>query len=710
MPEILIESATFTEDVTVVTGGDARTAANLKPAFQSLANRTRYLNQSWFPVANAKSLGCIGNGTADDTVKAQLAIDTAALFTKRVYFPPGTYKITSGLIGYSDLTIELAPGAVLDFSTAPDGTMCLSAAGTEAATLALAADGAEGATVVTLASVTGLAKGDLIRVSSTTVFDDFNTDSELGELVRIESVAAPLVNLETPLRSTYTVAATAVVSKVTPVKNLTIQGGTIRGGGTLDASGVDRDHVGFRVFLGENVAVHNVRFERCDLTSAWLWDTIESKVVGCHFSHQWNDNEAYGVSFDNACQDCIAYGNTFVDVRHSMTTANSTATRGITRRIVFANNTVNDSSKARGGSGGDSIDTHGAAEDIFILGNSVFKSSGGGINVECRRAKIHDNFVAETADYGIIYHNETDFEGEVSICGNEVRNATWEGIRANMPTRGANQTKNRSVVINNNQVSGARIGIYVLNSTGTAQMTAVSCVGNVVKGCTSSSGSIYLQNVDGGTVVGNVVSEPTDLTQQLIRLRDCQNCTVVGNTCRHMTGATGVGIYINASGPSNCTNICITGNLVTGFTPSNLRGVVIDDDATNCTVATNHLKGCNTAIVPGIGAGHDIPSVITQIATIATGVVTLTSGYIRELVVDTEGALPTDDLFTINGGVAGQIIVVRTLNSARDVTLKNGGGGNLLLGADFTLLTGNDTATLQFNGTSSWRKLAAATN
>lgn len=708
MPETLIEAEIFTETIDVPVGGDDRKAASLKTAFQGLTNRTHYLNRSWLPVSNALSFGCKGDGIVDDTLKAQAAIDAANALTKRAYFPPGVYRLTAGLVFYSDMEIELAPGAILDFSETAPVTPCLSGAGTEAAPLTLTTNGVEGNVGVTLGAVTGLAKGDLLRVSSDTVFDQYNTNSEIGEIVRINSVAGLVVALETPLRSTYTTAANAVASKITPIRNVTIRGGTIRGGGTVDASGVDKDQIGIQCFLGENIVVEGVKFERCDLQGIWLRDVIESKVLACHFSVEWNDNEGYGVSVDNACQDVIVADNTFRDVRHSITTANSTATRGITRRIWFVNNTVNDSAPARGGSGGDAIDTHGAAEDIFIIGNSVFQSSGGGINVECRRAKIHDNFVSNTADYGIIFHNETDLEGEVSICGNDVRNTAWDGIRVNMPTRGANQTKNRSVIVANNKVAVTRIGIYVLNSTGSNQMTGVVVSGNHVKQASSSSGSIYLQNVDGGSVVGNVISEPTDVAQTMLQVRDCRDVVVSANVCRHATSATGVGIYINASGPGNCTDIAVRGNRVIGVTPVSLTGVTLHNDTTNCVVDGNALRGCNTAINPGTGTGHDIPSIVTQIATIASDAVTLASGYIRELVVDTEAAAATDNLSTISGGVVGQIIVIRTLNSSHDVTLKNG-TGNLILGADFTLLTGNDTATLQWGGTF-WRKIATATN
>jgi len=91
--------------------------------------------------------------------------------------------------------------------------------------------------------------------------------------------------------------------------------------------------------------------------------------------------------------------------------------------------------------------------------------------------------------------------------------------------------------------------------------------------------------------------------------------------------------------------------------------------------------------------------------TISNGAITVTSNY---HIVDTEGATATDDLTTINGGITGQWLFLRTANGARDVTLKNG-TGNLILGADIALLTTGDCILLLCIG-ASWLKVAFGDN
>jgi hypothetical protein len=67
--------------------------------------------------------------------------------------------------------------------------------------------------------------------------------------------------------------------------------------------------------------------------------------------------------------------------------------------------------------------------------------------------------------------------------------------------------------------------------------------------------------------------------------------------------------------------------------------------------------------------------------TISAGAVTVTQSY---HVIDTEGDAATDDLDTINGGVDGMRLILRSADSARDPTLKDL-TGNLNLVGDFTL-------------------------
>lgn len=85
---------------------------------------------------------------------------------------------------------------------------------------------------------------------------------------------------------------------------------------------------------------------------------------------------------------------------------------------------------------------------------------------------------------------------------------------------------------------------------------------------------------------------------------------------------------------------------------------------------------------------------------IASGAITVTRSTHY---VDTEGAAASDDLDTINGGADGDILLLRTLVSTRDVVVKHATGNiNLASGADKTLNTLSDSILLTNRGGSNW--------
>jgi carbonic anhydrase/acetyltransferase-like protein (isoleucine patch superfamily) len=91
--------------------------------------------------------------------------------------------------------------------------------------------------------------------------------------------------------------------------------------------------------------------------------------------------------------------------------------------------------------------------------------------------------------------------------------------------------------------------------------------------------------------------------------------------------------------------------------------------------------------------------------TIASNTITVTGGFHK---VDTEGDAATDDLDTVNGGIIGQVLVLRSDDNTRDTTLTDG-TGNLRLNGNFTLSNVTDTITLIYTG-SVWLEVSRSDN
>lgn len=98
----------------------------------------------------------------------------------------------------------------------------------------------------------------------------------------------------------------------------------------------------------------------------------------------------------------------------------------------------------------------------------------------------------------------------------------------------------------------------------------------------------------------------------------------------------------------------------------------------------------------------------SQSATIASGVITITRGNGGLIIVDTEGAAATDDLDTItmSGVTDGDVIVLSTTASSRDVTVKHATGNITLQNSEDKTLGGvASTLTLVYRG-GFWRQVA----
>jgi hypothetical protein len=91
--------------------------------------------------------------------------------------------------------------------------------------------------------------------------------------------------------------------------------------------------------------------------------------------------------------------------------------------------------------------------------------------------------------------------------------------------------------------------------------------------------------------------------------------------------------------------------------------------------------------------------------TISSDTITATASL---MVVDTEGGAATDNLATINGFSLGRLLIIRTANSARDVTVKDA-TGNLQLSGDCVLGSLNDSLTL-YGTAAGWREVSRSIN
>lgn len=99
----------------------------------------------------------------------------------------------------------------------------------------------------------------------------------------------------------------------------------------------------------------------------------------------------------------------------------------------------------------------------------------------------------------------------------------------------------------------------------------------------------------------------------------------------------------------------------------------------------------------GLGSGDEL--------TISGGEVTATKSYHT---IDTAGDASSDDLDTINGGTAGDLLIIRAVSSDRTVVAKDA-TGNLALNGDFSMNTAADMLLLMRTGVN-WFEISRSDN
>ena len=111
-------------------------------------------------------------------------------------------------------------------------------------------------------------------------------------------------------------------------------------------------------------------------------------------------------------------------------------------------------------------------------------------------------------------------------------------------------------------------------------------------------------------------------------------------------------------------------------------------------------------------AGYDLSDLGTlnfddaTTLTIASGVITITQSYHS---IDTEGAAASDDLDTINGGTAGDLLYLKAADGTHTVVLKHG-TGNIVTpdGNDYSLDDANKAVALLCDSAGTWHLVGSA--
>jgi len=490
---------------------------------------------------NVKDFGAVGDGSTDDTVAIQAALDHLTNSTRgTVFFPYGTYKVTS--------TIHLRENNHLDLN---GSTILFSKASTAAGDALFQTASGSIAATQTHTATTGFNKGDLsfedaaivtalggdasyaydhsLRIRSDAnpwyFDDDGDTTRYIGEFNRLiddgYGSTDNKLELANPLRYTYrdtsAGSTTITLEWIKTTKNIQIRNGILKDESlttTTEPGGGPNNTAIWVTSYAEDVVIDNVTIEgfgayyiRCEYSQ-------NVKVTNCTFKSPRNLENivgaTYGVALRNGCENTIVDNCSFSGISRVFTGSADALSYGPSKDIRFTNNKCEylkerwqfDEDSGHSSAGGtDYIGCNFWYSDYYIAqGNIMHGSESFGIYGLGGNAIINDNHLlgvgieypggsAAAANSAIQYRNMTKYaDVAVKICGNTIdtTKTPW-GINvfageASGSSLGSGM--NQGVIISNNTIRNLlrtnSMGIEVRGLSDSNKINGVIVEGNSI--------------------------------------------------------------------------------------------------------------------------------------------------------------------------------------------------------------------------------------
>lgn len=545
-----------------------------------------------------EDFGAVGDGSTDDTVAIQKAIDSLILGGALNFGKGKIYRITSQLnCNTSEVTIN-GNDAYIDATALPaavalNGVSALKVSGSiSALAIPVTADITKGSKSITVSDTSTLRAGDLILIRSTTEVwpvGDVDWTARPGGIHFIRSIdSATGLTLQDGTFMDMAASGSPTVKKITPLKNINVNRLNVTMGGANKAqcgiiyaycvdSRLEDCNIGFAedtcframyCFGGE---VKGGKFT--DATSPDT-GTAPLRIVSGYGVHLYSATRNFTI------KEAVLYKN-----RHGIACSGDTPVVACT----IDNNHVCGS---RAPVSNYDIDCHEECIGIEMINNKIVGSldsnGSGGMQVRGQNCIVMGNTILNAHQYGILvqsYHTNPNGQDGVQVVNNTVDGARVVGIYINGSA--ATPGKNISVIGNtvrnvagdgirlNATYGGVVSGNIVLNTT---SGSGIRLSGTSTSGDACTNIIVSHNRVESASIYGYNFSYADNLTVSEPMVRLATSAGIVYNNCSDVSQSGG---YIESpSATTACvlltstSNIQISGAMMVGTgTPSSSAGI-----------------------------------------------------------------------------------------------------------------------------------------
>lgn len=546
-------------------------------------------------------IGVTGDGTNDDTVGLQKAIDFVR--AKGAILELGgseyTYKITTALTGGSNLHIR-SNGATINMSAIASGEKtAIVCAGSAGGGTAITSGASENSYTINVASTAGFTAGDYVQISSGNFYPHGGGSYNVakGEFKRIRSIVANTsITFSAPLVDTYT--TTPKVYPITWVENVSVKGVKIIG---LDAPATAQRGIALRYV--KNFDISENEFSAQDFYQVECASSIIGRINGNQFTGVYYDGVTgtifYGICVMDGSQWVEVAGNIGNKVRHLVVTTARTTGQGHNGQPSFINIHHNILFDAMAGALGRSFafESHGFGRFNVWNANQAHGCYSG-IRIEGGAdIAVTGNLFTGYAYQGIIVGRPDANISNILVADNIVDNYTGEvtaGAPAAFRLDGALTIEN--LVVDSNtftKASKSSVGNALSLQGGSSANRGVSFRNNSFSaGVVESTGTAVAMT---STFVGDLTDNHFYGWRGGISVSAGAKVRVEGGSIRNFAAAgTGFGLYSNAD-RTIFKNVHLE-NINTA--------IRLDTASTNCLATLNTMTGCTVTTPSTAGTGN----------------------------------------------------------------------------------------------------------